>query len=67
MDPLLLLICEFVAVGIFTLLAGISPEVAKICAICMVAFWLMWMISDSSGIAKLGDFATSAANASEGK
>jgi hypothetical protein len=46
---------ELLGVGLLTILAGASDEAGKIVILFMLGLWLIWMISDSAGIAKIGN------------
>lgn len=50
-EAILLLGLEILAVGLFTVLAGISHDAGTIVIIMMVGFWLIYMITNSSVIA----------------
>jgi hypothetical protein len=52
---------EILAVGIFTVLAGISHDMGTIVIIFMIGFWLIYMITDSAVIAKIGAALTTVA------
>lgn len=52
---------EILAVGIFTVMAGISHDMGTIVIIFMVGFWLIYMITDSAVIAKIGAALTTVA------
>ena len=45
---------ELLAVGAFTLLAGISNEVGKVMVIIMVGFWAIYLVTTSGVISNLG-------------
>lgn len=45
---------EFLAVGLFALLAGASDEVGTIVVIFMIGLWLIFMVTDSSVVAGIG-------------
>jgi hypothetical protein len=51
---ILMLALELLAVGLFTLLAGASPEAGTIMVIVMVTFWFIFAITDSAVIGHLG-------------
>lgn len=46
---------EILAVGIFTVLAGISKDFGKIVITLMVGFWLIYMVTNASVIAGVGN------------
>jgi len=53
-EAILTLGLEVLAVGIFTVIAGISHDVGTIVIIFMIGFWLIYMITNSSVIAGIG-------------
>lgn len=55
---------EFLAVGLFTLLAGASDEAGKIVIILMIGFWLIYAVTNSTVIAGLGRGLNKVANQS---
>jgi len=52
---------EILAVGIFTILAGINHDMGTIVIIFMIGFWLIYMITNSTVIAKIGAALTTVA------
>lgn len=50
---LVTLLLEFVAVGVFTILAGASDNAATIVILMMVGFWLIYMVTNSKILAGL--------------
>jgi hypothetical protein len=46
---------EFLAVGLFALIAGISDDVGNLVVIFMIGLWLILMISDSKIFTGLGN------------
>jgi hypothetical protein len=62
----LVLATELLAVGFFTLIAGISDEAGKAMVLFMGGLWLIYMITTSAAIGKLGTFVSNAANQSAG-
>lgn len=53
---------ELLAVGLFTLLAGISNDVGTIVVLFMVGLWLIFLITDSQTVAGIGSALTTIAN-----
>lgn len=53
-DIFLVLAIELLAVGLFTLLAGVSQNVGRLMVIVMVALWLIYFVTTSSVITKVG-------------
>jgi hypothetical protein len=49
-----MLAMELLAVGLFTLLAGASPEAGTIMVIIMVTFWVIFMVTDAGVIGHIG-------------
>ena len=45
---------EFLAVGLFALIAGASDEVGTIMVVFMVGLWLIFMVTDSAIVASIG-------------
>lgn len=52
-DALLMLALEFLAVGLFTLIAGSSDEIGTLMTLFMVGLWLIYFITDSGVLLKL--------------
>lgn len=46
---------ELLGVGLLTILAGASDEFGTVVVIFMVGLFMIWMISDSSVLAKIGN------------
>jgi hypothetical protein len=46
---------ELLGVGLLTLLAGASNEAGKIVVIFMIGLWLIWAITDSGALARIGN------------
>lgn len=44
---------ESLAVGVFTLIAGVSANAGKIMLVFMTGFWLIYLITNASVITKL--------------
>lgn len=53
---------ELAAVGIFTLIAGISNDVGTLVVIFMVGMWLIFLITNPAVSAKLGKTFSKAAS-----
>ena len=54
---------ELLAVGLFTLIAGISNEFGSVVVVFMVGLWLIYMLTTSQVLTKLGDAVAKIANA----
>lgn len=54
-SALLTLMLEFVAVGVFAVLAGASDDAGTLVVLMMVGFWLIYMVTESSVIAGIGN------------
>ena len=52
-DVIVTIALEFLAVGLFTLIAGASNEMGTVMVIFMVGMWMIYMITESGTIAKL--------------
>lgn len=52
---LLMLMIEMLAVGVFTLIAGISNDVGNMVILFMVGLWFIYMITDSKTVSALGN------------
>jgi hypothetical protein len=65
-DPAMELIFEFIAVGVFTILGGISDEFGKIVMVFMLGLWLIYMVTSPGAIEKIGGFFSKAAETSSG-
>lgn len=46
---------ELLAVGIFTLIAGVNTNMGKFMVILMVGFWLIYVVTTSAVISNLGN------------
>lgn len=53
---------ELLAVGLFTLLAGTSPDVGNIVVLFMVGLWVIYLISDASTVSGIGNALSSIAS-----
>lgn len=53
-STILVIAVELLAVGLFTLMAGISNEWGKIVVLFMVGLWLIYLITSFSVISRLG-------------
>jgi|SRR5580698_3307783 hypothetical protein len=53
-DIFIVLAIELLAVGLFTLLAGISNDVGKLMVILMIGLWAIYLVTTSSVISGLG-------------
>lgn len=61
-ETILTLALEFLAVGLFTLLAGANDDVGEIMILFMVGLWLIYLITDSKVVAGIGATLTRVAN-----
>lgn len=52
-DALLTVAIEGLAVGIFTLIAGINDQAGSIVVTFMVGLWIIFMITNSGAISKI--------------
>lgn len=57
-QAILVFALELVAVGIFTVLAGISHDVGKIVIIFMVGLWLIYLVTNSGVVAGINNALT---------
>lgn len=55
------LLIQLAAVGVFTLIAGISNDVGTLVVIFMVGMWILFLITNPTITAKIGNAATNAA------
>jgi hypothetical protein len=61
-ETILTLALEFLAVGLFTLLAGASDEAGEIMILFMVGLWLIYLVTDSAVVARISATLTRVAN-----
>lgn len=52
-DALLMLALEFLAVGLFTLIAGSNEEIGTLMILFMTGLWLIYLITESGVLLKL--------------
>lgn len=52
-EAILEVMLESLAVGVFTLIAGVSANAAKLTLVFMSGFWLIYLITNASVIQKL--------------
>lgn len=65
-DPAMELILEFVAVGLFTVLGGISDQFGKVVLIFMCGLGLIYVVTSPGAIEKIGGYFSKAAETSSG-
>jgi hypothetical protein len=61
-ETILTLALEFLAVGLFTLLAGANDQSGEIMILFMVGLWLIYLVTDSAVVAGIGATLTRVAN-----
>lgn len=61
-DEILVIGIELLGVGLLTLLAGASDEAGQIVVIFMIGLWLIWAITDSAALGRIGAVFTNVAN-----
>lgn len=54
-ETVLVIALELLGVALLTLVAGISDEMGKIVVLFMAGFWLIYVITDSAVISRLGN------------
>jgi hypothetical protein len=52
-EAMLTVSLELLAVGLFTLMAGAGPEMGQIMILLMLGFWLIFLITNTSVIARM--------------
>lgn len=52
-EAMLEVMLESLAVGVFTLIAGVSADAGKLALVFMSGFWLIYLITNASVIQKL--------------
>jgi hypothetical protein len=61
-DTLMVVAIELLGVGLFTLVAGTSPDVGTLVVLFMVGLWLIYLISDAKTVAGIGSALQTIAN-----